>query len=149
MHGCALVTNGVQQPALNSFAKRVARSERRALYAPDPTHLAEKALRDAQKAVELKPEWFKAYSRLGMASFLLEKFQDARTAYQTGLKFKPEDEDMKVSGLNCFQAYFCALLLSFLFVGFDALAMNGYISVRLWSECDFQARWHDCLFVRR
>jgi hypothetical protein len=44
-------------------SRPAALSERRAVYAPDPTHLAQLALRDAEKVLALRPTWHKGHSR--------------------------------------------------------------------------------------
>ena len=41
-----------------------------------------KALQDAQKAVALKPDWAKAYSRVGAANHGLNNLEAAKEAYQ-------------------------------------------------------------------
>jgi stress-induced-phosphoprotein 1 len=43
-----------------------------------------KALADAQKTVELKPEWAKGYSRLGAGHHGLRQWDDAAAAYSKG-----------------------------------------------------------------
>jgi stress-induced-phosphoprotein 1 len=43
------------------------------------------ALEDAEKCVEMKPEWPKGYSRLGGALYGKRKFGDAVAAYKKGL----------------------------------------------------------------
>lgn len=49
------------------------------------------ALRDADKVIELRPDWFKGYSRKGDALFKLEKFSEAAVAYERGLALDPEN----------------------------------------------------------
>jgi tetratricopeptide (TPR) repeat protein len=49
------------------------------------------ALRDADKAVELRPDWFKGYSRRGDALFKLERYAEAAEAYERGLALEPEN----------------------------------------------------------
>jgi hypothetical protein len=44
-------------------SRPAALSERRAIFAPDPTHLSTLALKDAERATQLKPTWHKGYSR--------------------------------------------------------------------------------------
>jgi len=44
-------------------SRPAALSESRAIFAPDPMHLATLALKDAERATQLKPTWHKAYSR--------------------------------------------------------------------------------------
>jgi predicted TPR repeat methyltransferase len=45
-----------------------------------------KALRDAEKCVELAPQWSKGYSRLGAAQHGLKRFQAAIETYRRGNK---------------------------------------------------------------
>ncbi|KAL2490055.1 Hsp70-Hsp90 organizing protein 1 [Forsythia ovata] len=56
------------------------------------------ALSDAQKTVELKPDWSKGYSRLGAAHMGLHSYNDAVSAYKKGLEIDPNNEPLK-SGL--------------------------------------------------
>lgn len=51
----------------------------------------EEALSDAEKCVELAPEWPKGYSRLGFAQYKLHKFEDALKSYKAGLKIDPRN----------------------------------------------------------
>lgn len=44
----------------------------------------EEALQDAEKTVELKPDWPKGYSRKGSALFSLQKYGESFDAYQKG-----------------------------------------------------------------
>jgi len=44
------------------------------------------ALRDAEKAIKLKPTWFKGYSRRGDALFKMERYEEAYEAYQSALE---------------------------------------------------------------
>lgn len=53
------------------------------------------ALADAQKCVELKPDWAKGYSRLGAAHHGLGNFQDAVQALEKGLSLDPSNEGMR------------------------------------------------------
>jgi stress-induced-phosphoprotein 1 len=55
----------------------------------------EDALKDAESAIELKPEWSKGYSRMGYALSKLGRFDDAKKAYQEGLKVDPENPQLK------------------------------------------------------
>ena len=48
------------------------------------------ALDDAARVVELKPEWYKGYGRLGAALASLERTTDAIHAYEQGLKHNAE-----------------------------------------------------------
>jgi tetratricopeptide (TPR) repeat protein len=48
------------------------------------------ALKDAEKAIALKPGWFKAYLRKGDALFAMKKFEQARDVYQHTLSLNPE-----------------------------------------------------------
>ncbi|PNW70368.1 hypothetical protein CHLRE_17g716850v5 [Chlamydomonas reinhardtii] len=73
-----------------SYRSRPARrSECAALFDLDPTSLAQMALKDADRAVALRPDWAKAYSRQGAALFLLERYLQSRDAYLEGLALEP------------------------------------------------------------
>ncbi|KNE62151.1 hypothetical protein AMAG_07396 [Allomyces macrogynus ATCC 38327] len=49
------------------------------------------ALRDAEKTVELAPQWAKGYSRLGAARHGLGDLDAAKEAYEQGLKVEPNN----------------------------------------------------------
>jgi len=59
----------------------------------------DKALTDAKKTVEIKPDWGKGYSRLGAALCYLNKYDDAVEAYKKGLTYDPENAQLK-SGIE-------------------------------------------------
>lgn len=61
-------------------------------------HRYSDALADAQKTVELKPDWAKGYSRLGAAHLGLGDAPKAVEAYEKGLALEPSNEALK-SGL--------------------------------------------------
>lgn len=61
------------------------------------------ALSDAEKTVELKPDWSKGYGRLGAARFGLNRFEEAVAAYTNGLQIDPSNEALR-SGLADAQA---------------------------------------------
>lgn len=52
------------------------------------------ALRDAEKTIELRPDWFKGYSRKGDALFKLERFPEAAVAYERGLALDPTNTNL-------------------------------------------------------
>lgn len=70
-------------------SRPAARSEAAALFGLDPSTLAALALKDAERAVALRPTWAKAYSRQGLALYLCERYEDAREAYLAGLLLEP------------------------------------------------------------
>ncbi|KAI8471643.1 MAG: PUA-like domain-containing protein [Monoraphidium minutum] len=80
---------GLASWSMQLRSRPAALSESRALYAPDPTHLAQLALKDAEKAIQLRPTWHKGYSRQGAALFLLERYSGAETSYLEGLMLAP------------------------------------------------------------
>lgn len=57
------------------------------------------ALADAEKCVELKPEWAKGYSRLGGARYGKGDYSGAKDAYAKGLELDGANEQLK-SGLR-------------------------------------------------
>jgi len=54
-----------------------------------------KALNDAKKTVELKPDWAKGYGRLGAALHGMNRFPEAEKAYEDGLKLEPNNAALK------------------------------------------------------
>ncbi|KAK1406625.1 hypothetical protein QVD17_42095 [Tagetes erecta] len=56
------------------------------------------ALTDAQRTVDLKPDWSKGYSRLGEAHHGLRQYEEAVSAYKKGFKVDPNNDTLK-SGL--------------------------------------------------
>ncbi|CAG8485006.1 3046_t:CDS:10 [Acaulospora colombiana] len=55
----------------------------------------DKALEDANKTIELKKDWAKGYSRKGAALHGLGKREEARETYQEGLKYDPQNAQLK------------------------------------------------------
>jgi len=53
------------------------------------------ALQDAQKCIDLRPDWPKAYSRAGLALYKLGRFTEAKEVYEKGLKIAPNDANLK------------------------------------------------------
>ncbi len=53
------------------------------------------ALDDANKCVELKPDFARGYGRKGLAEFYLKKYQDAEKSYSKGLELDPTNEQFK------------------------------------------------------
>uniref|UniRef100_A0A0E0CP27 STI1 domain-containing protein n=1 Tax=Oryza meridionalis TaxID=40149 RepID=A0A0E0CP27_9ORYZ len=58
-------------------------------------HRYSEALADAEKTVELKPDWAKGYSRLGAAHLGLGDAASAVAAYEKGLALDPSNEGLK------------------------------------------------------
>ncbi|RNF02638.1 stress-induced protein sti1 [Trypanosoma rangeli] len=54
----------------------------------------ESAIRDADRAVELRPTWFKGYSRQGDAFFKMKKYHQATEAYEMALQFEPGNNNL-------------------------------------------------------
>ncbi len=52
------------------------------------------ALRDADKVIELRPDWFKGYSRRGDALFKCERYSEAAVAYERALALDPENTNL-------------------------------------------------------
>ena len=55
----------------------------------------DEAIHDSERSLALKPDYAKAYSRLGLAHFLIEEYEDAIDAYTLSLKYEPDHESSK------------------------------------------------------
>lgn len=64
---------------------------------------AESALKDANRAVELKPDWGKAYGRVGAALHKMGQFGKAAAAYEKGLEVEPGSANL-MQGLDAVKA---------------------------------------------
>eukprot|EP01084_Bolivina_argentea_P273469 465847_1 len=63
----------------------------------------EHALTDAEKCMELNPQWSKGYWRAGTALLKLGKRKQARQIFQKGLDMDPNNQDLKSAISECIQ----------------------------------------------
>lgn len=99
--GNAALQNGNYDEAVKFYTEAIALdgsnhvlySNRSAAYAKAEKY--EQAFEDAQKTVELKPDWVKGYSRKGSALAYLGKLDESIEAYQEGLKLDPDNQQLK------------------------------------------------------
>jgi stress-induced-phosphoprotein 1 len=54
----------------------------------------DKALEDANRCVDLKPDWVRGYTRKGLAEFYLNKYEEAIETYEKGLKIEPNNAQL-------------------------------------------------------
>jgi stress-induced-phosphoprotein 1 len=54
----------------------------------------EEMLKDAEKCIEIKPDWGKGYHRKGAALHKLGKFEESAEAYSKGLSIDPKNASM-------------------------------------------------------
>lgn len=64
-----------------------------------------KALYDAEKCVELAPNWPKGYNRLGVAQQSLKRFQAALDSYKKGLELDPNNKPLWEAMKACQEAF--------------------------------------------
>ncbi|WRT66484.1 uncharacterized protein IL334_003443 [Kwoniella shivajii] len=81
--------------AIKLFPNPVYYSNRAAAWGGLGKH--EKAVEDAEKALELDPKFAKAYSRLGHAQFSMGEYEAAVSAYEDGLKLDSSNSNMKAA----------------------------------------------------
>lgn len=54
------------------------------------------ALEDAKKAAEIRPNWAKAHSRIALALFKLQRFEEAIQSYNTAIHLDPSNSEFPV-----------------------------------------------------
>lgn len=64
-----------------------------------------KALKDAERCVELAPEWTKGYNRLGVAQQSLKRFDAAMDSFKKGLQLEPSNTTLWAALSACQEAY--------------------------------------------
>ncbi|KAM7277101.1 hypothetical protein ACFE04_018967 [Oxalis oulophora] len=67
------------------------------------------ALKDAEKTVELRPDWAMGYRRLGTAFVGLLQYEDAIAAYLKGLEIDPNNDALKAGLSRARDAHYKAL----------------------------------------
>eukprot|EP00005_Dracoamoeba_jomungandri_P001152 CAMPEP_0174259432 /NCGR_PEP_ID=MMETSP0439-20130205/8252_1 /TAXON_ID=0 /ORGANISM="Stereomyxa ramosa, Strain Chinc5" /LENGTH=550 /DNA_ID=CAMNT_0015343319 /DNA_START=36 /DNA_END=1685 /DNA_ORIENTATION=+ len=90
-------TKGIELDSTN----HVLFSNRAAAYAQQGKYTD--SLEDAEKTIELKPDWPRGYSRQAVALTYLERLPEAAAAYKKGLEVEPSNESFK-QGLKDVQA---------------------------------------------
>ena len=68
-------------------------SNRAAAYSKKDNY--EEAIKDAEKAISLKPDFPKSYSRLGFALWKLGRVEEARDAYKRGIRSCEDNQSLK------------------------------------------------------
>ena len=57
----------------------------------------DEALKDAQSATAIKPEWAKGFFRQGKAFACLKRYRESTTAYEQALSLEPDSKMLKKS----------------------------------------------------
>lgn len=68
-------------------------SNRSAAYAKKQSY--KEALNDAEEVIRIQPKWAKGYSRKGSALQFLNRFEEAKMAFEVGLQHDPNNEQLK------------------------------------------------------
>ncbi|KAK3093252.1 hypothetical protein FSP39_013281, partial [Pinctada imbricata] len=74
-------------------ANHILYSNRSAALTKSGDYLA--ALGDAEKTIEIKPDWGKGYSRKGTALSYLYRYQEAKETFEEGLQHDPDNQQLK------------------------------------------------------
>ena len=57
--------------------------------------------KDADKCIELKPDFAKGYSRKAHVQFFMKEYEKAMETYRKGLTFDPENQELKDGVQRC------------------------------------------------
>ena len=99
--GNELMTKGQHKSAIGYYTKAIELDPANGIYycnrAAAYTHLNQykEAVRDCEKSTQLKPDYSKAFSRLGTAHFYQQSFPAAVEAFQKACDLEPENESYK------------------------------------------------------
>ena len=110
-------------------------SNRSACYASLQNY--QKALEDAEKCVELKPDWSKGHTRKGLAYYYLDLYSESAASYQKALDLDPENSNTKLE-LSKVQAKTASNPLAELFSGQNlAKMMTNPTTSEYFTQKDF------------
>jgi DnaJ homolog subfamily C member 8 len=109
--GNALLAEGKYREAVEMYSRAIELDPDNAVYYSNRSaaYLAlgderGSALRDAEKCIALKPEWWKGYSRKGAAEHALLRFDAARATYQMGLRCDPDNASLLQAAEDAYAA---------------------------------------------
>lgn len=74
------------------------------------------------QAIELRPDWPKAYARLGAACMGMESFMEAKTAYEKAFELEPTNASYEAYANQYARAEFPTILAIFIWTKFRGLA---------------------------
>ncbi|XP_009469480.1 PREDICTED: stress-induced-phosphoprotein 1-like [Nipponia nippon] len=106
-------------------------SNRSAAYARQGDYA--RALADACRTLELRPDWAKGYSRKAAALEFLHRFEEAKAAYEEGLKHEPGNAQLK-EGLRGVEARLA---------GIRQLGRSVGEELAGWSHAEIGGQWLD------
>jgi hypothetical protein len=96
-HAALLLARSAAYAQLSQHLRGIpaAQSERSAILAPDPCHLAALAAQDADAVLALRPACPEALLHKGHSLFLQERYSQAETAYRAGLDLQPTHQALR------------------------------------------------------
>lgn len=98
-------------------------------------------LKDAEKCIELKPDFGKGYSRKGNIQFFMKEYDKAMETYKQGLEIDPDSEEMKDGLQRCIRQISRSVCHHCFLSELGILGLQGEKLQRLNWRSDGTVRW--------